>query len=183
VSDDRRQKEGALADFVEEMQTQQLARVPGVAVFPHPNRDTTPLALRANVDHNHVLHERVVVVSIEVVGVPQVAAQDRYAYDDLGYTDDGIEHLTVRFGFSEAPDVPDALRSACVTEVLDLDPDAMDRASFFVSRGAIRRTLSGGMAGWRKGLFVALAHNAADPAARFQLPSERTVTMGSDVEI
>jgi len=183
VSDDRREKEGSLADFVEEMQTNELTRVPGVAVFPHPNRDTTPLALRANVDHNHVLHERVIVVSIEVVGVPQVSARKRFEYDDLGYTDDGIEHLAIRFGFSEAPDVPAALHSACVTQVLDVDPDEMDRASFFVSRGAIRTIRPGGMARWRKGLFVALAHNAADPASRFRLPSERTVTMGSDVEI
>jgi len=135
------------------------------------------------VDHNQVLHERVVIVSIEVVGVPQVPAHKRFTHDDLDYSDDGIEHLTIRFGFSEAPDVPQALQAACVAEVLDLDPEAMDHASFFVSRGAIRRTRSGGMAGWRKGLFVALAHNAADPAARFRLPSERTVTMGSDVEI
>src|SRR5205085_8479859 len=67
VSDDRRDKEGSLADFIEEVRSDHLVRVPGVAVFPHPNRDTTPLALRANVDHNHVLHERVVVVSIQVV--------------------------------------------------------------------------------------------------------------------
>jgi KUP system potassium uptake protein len=183
VSDDRREKEGSLADFVEEMQRQELPRVPGVAVFPHPNRDTTPLALRANVDHNHVLHERVVVVSIEVIGVPQVPAQKRFVHDDLGYSDDGIEHLTIRFGFSEAPNVPEALRSACVAEVLDFGPDDVDRASFFISRGAIRRTRSGGMSRWRKGLFVALAHNAADPASRFRLPSDHTVTMGSDVEI
>jgi KUP system potassium uptake protein len=183
VSDDRREKEGSLEDFVEEMRTQQLARVPGVAVFPHPNRDTTPLALRANVDHNRVLHEHVLVTSIQVVGVPQVSAAKRYSYDDLGYSDDGIEHLTIRFGFSEPLDVPGALRTACVAKVLDVDPDEMDNASFFVSRGAIRRTRQGGMAAWRKGLFVGLAHNAADPAARFQLPSQRTVTMGSDVEI
>ncbi|BDZ45628.1 hypothetical protein GCM10025866_15370 [Naasia aerilata] len=176
-------KEGSLTDFVEEMQTVRLNRVPGIAVFPHPNSDTTPLALRANVNHNHVLHERVLVVSIEVLGVPEVPDHKRYVYDDLRYTDDGIEHLTVRFGFSETLDVPAALRAACVAGVLDGDPDEMDAASYFVSRGAIRRTRSGGMARWRKGLFVTLAHNAADPASRFQLPSERTVTMGGDVEI
>ena len=183
VSEDRREKEGSLADFVVEIRTEDLARVPGVAVFPHPNRETTPLALRANVDHNHVLHERVIVVSIETVGVPQVPRHKRFSYDELGYADDGIEHLTIRFGFSETPDVPAALRMACVSDVLDLDPDAMDHASFFISRGTIRRTRAAGMVRWRKGLFVALAHNAADPAARFQLPSERTVTMGSDVDI
>ena len=181
VSEDRREKEGSLADFVEEVRTERLVRVPGIAVFPHPNRDTTPLALRANVDHNHVLHERVIVVSIEVVGVPQVPQRKRFTYDELGYADDGIEHLTIRFGFSETPDVPEALRSACVAEVLDLEPNAMDQASYFISRGAIRRTRATRMAWWRKGLFVTLAHNAADPAARFQLPSDRTVTMGSDV--
>jgi KUP system potassium uptake protein len=79
--------------------------------------------------------------------------------------------------------VPNALRSACVAGIVDDDPNAMDRASFFVSRGAIRRTRRAGMAKWRKSLFVGLAHNAADPASRFQLPSERTVTMGTDVEI
>jgi KUP system potassium uptake protein len=183
VSDDRREKEGSLEDFVDEVRSEHLARVPGIAVFPHPNRDTTPLALRANVDHNHVLHERVIIVSIEVIGMPQAPQHKRFAYDELGYADDGIEHLTIRFGFSETPDVPEALRSACVTDVLDLEPNAMDEASFFISRGAIRRTRSAGMARWRKAFFVGLAHNAADPAARFQLPSDRTVTMGSDVDI
>ncbi|MBW4041576.1 MAG: potassium transporter Kup [Acidobacteria bacterium] len=183
VSDDRREKEGSLADFVEEVRSERISRVEGVAIFPHPNGETTPLALRANVDHNHVLHERVVVVSIEVVGVPVVPQRKRFVHDDLGYSGDGLEHLTIRFGFSETPDVPAALRSACVADVLDVDAEEMERASFFISRGAIRRSRRSGMVGWRKGLFVALAHNAADPAARFQLPSERTVTMGSDVDI
>ncbi|WP_233551053.1 potassium transporter Kup [Amnibacterium setariae] len=183
VSDDRREKEGSLAEFVDEVREQHLVRVPGVAVFPHPNRETVPLALRANVDRNHVLHERVIVVSIQTIGIPQVPLHKRYEYDPLDYADDGIEHLTIRFGFSETPDVPAALRAACVADVLDLEPDAMDRASFFISRGAIRRTRAHGMAKWRKSLFVGLARNAADPAARFQLPSTRTVTMGSDVDI
>ena len=183
VAEDRQRKEGSLAEFVEEMRTRQPARVQGIAVFPHPNNDTTPLALRANVDRNHVLHERVIVVSIEVLGVPQAPAEKRFVYDDLGYADDGIEHLTIRFGFSETPDVPAALGSACVAGVLGADKHEMEHASYFVSRGAIRRTRSAGMANWRKSLFVGLAHNAADPASRFQLPSERTVTMGVDVEI
>ncbi|MGT2424829.1 potassium transporter Kup [Amnibacterium kyonggiense] len=183
VTEDRVEKEGSLADFVEEVRSEHLARVQGVAVFPHPNRDTVPLALRANVDHNHVLHERVVIVSIEVIGMPTAPEEKRFTPDELGYTDDGIEHLTIRFGFSETPDVPAALRTACLMHVLDLDAAAMDSASFFVSRGAIQRTRRTGMASWRKSLFVGLSHNAANPSARFQLPSDRTVTMGSDVDI
>ncbi|MFD1719953.1 potassium transporter Kup [Amnibacterium endophyticum] len=182
VQEDRKEKEGSLADFIEQLRAAGLPRVPGVAIFPHPNAQSVPLALRANVKANHVLHERVVIVSIRVVGVPVVPPEQAYRTDDLGY-DDGIDHVSIEFGFSQEPDVPAALRAVCERGVLGCDPDEMDRASYFVSRGAIRRTRPTGMARWRKGLFVTLAHNAADPASRFNLPSTRTVTMGTDVEI
>ena len=65
--------------------------MPGTAVFPHPTKETTPLALRANVEHNHVLHEHVVIVSGEPENVPHVAEADRRdRVDELGYADDGI---------------------------------------------------------------------------------------------
>ncbi len=89
----------------------------------------------------------------------------------------------MRFGFSDEQDLPQALRAACRVGVLDLKPSDFKRASYFISRGAIRTTRRQGMVPWRRSLFVALAHNAADPAARFRLPALRTVTMGSDVEI
>ena len=183
VSEDRKEKEGSLAEFIEEAQVNKVPRVPGVAVFPHPNKDTTPLALRANLDHNGILHERVIIVSVQILRVPYVPSSEAFTYDDLGYADDGIEHLTLRFGFSEAPDLPEALRAARAAGVLDVEQADLDRASYFISRGAIRESRSRKMARWRRGLFVTIAHNAADPAARFRLPSLRTVTMGTDVEI
>lgn len=183
VQADRKKKEGSLAQFIEEVRVQKLPRVPGIAVFPHPNKESTPLALRANVKHNHVLHENVLIVSTTTAQVPHVPPSEAYVYDDLGYTDDGIEHLTIRFGFSDEPDIPRALRDACRAGVLPFKPKDFNRASYFISRGAIRATKDKGMVRWRRGLFVALAHNAADPAARFGLPALRTVTMGSDVEI
>jgi KUP system potassium uptake protein len=66
-----------------------------------------------------------------------------------------------------------------------LEPGVVDveRASYFLSRGAVRRTNAPGMARWRKALFVVLAHNAADPAAYFGLPRDRTVIMGSDIDV
>ncbi|WP_431221534.1 KUP/HAK/KT family potassium transporter [Leifsonia xyli] len=66
---------------------------------------------------------------------------------------------------------------------LPLNAANFKQASYFISRGAIRTTRTQGMVRWRRSLFVGLAHNAADPAARFGLPALRTVTMGSDVEI
>ncbi|QIZ97464.1 potassium transporter Kup [Leifsonia sp. PS1209] len=183
VQEDRKKKEGSLQQFIEDIRAKNLPRVPGIAVFPHPNKDSTPLALRANVEHNHVLHESVIIVSMSTASVPHVPPLEAFTYDELGYTDDGIEHLTIRFGFSDKPDIPRALRAACYAGVLPLDARDFKEASYFISRGAIRTTKKSSMVRWRRSLFVALAHNAADPAARFGLPALRTVTMGSDVEI
>jgi KUP system potassium uptake protein len=183
VQQDRKTKEGSLSEFIDDVRVQNLPRVRGIAIFPHPNKDSTPLALRANVKHNHVLHEHVIIVSVTFAPVPHVPTLEAYTYDDLGYTDDGIEHLAIRFGFSDEPDLPRALRAACRAGVLPLKAGDFKHASYFISRGAIRTTRSKGMVRWRRSLFIALAHNAADPAARFGLPALRTVTMGSDVEI
>ena len=72
-----------------------------------------PLALRANTDHNHVLHEAVIIVSASAANVPHVPLEERLTVDDLGYAGDGIQHLSVRFGFSDDPDLPGALHQAC----------------------------------------------------------------------
>jgi KUP system potassium uptake protein len=184
VQDERRKLEGPLDEFVERVNSDKVPRVEGVAIFPHPNKNTTPLALRANVEHNHIMHRRVIIVSVITASVPHVTRKNAFAFDDLGYKNDGIEHLTVKFGFSDERDLPRALRAACLAKVIKLSPDEMDEASYFVSRGGIRPTRgSENMVAWRKRLFVAIAHNAADPAASFRLPPQRTVTMGSDVEI
>ena len=183
VSSNRREKEGPLRTFVEDVRERAVPRVPGTAVFPHPGKDTTPLALRANVEHNHVLHETVIIVSASTANVPHVPASEAFTLDDLGYDDDGIQHLSVRYGFSDEPDIPRALRQACAQGVLGLHATDVGDASYFLSRGAIRRTSAPGLARWRKTLFLVLAHNAADPAAYFALPRDRTVLMGSDVDI
>ena len=158
--------------------------MPGIAVFPHPNKDSTPLALRANVKHNHVLHEHVIIVSTTTAQVPHVPPSEAFVYDDLGYTDDGIEHLTIRFGFSDEPDIPRALRDACRAGVLAAQGEGLQpRVVLHLARSDPHHRRTRAWCRWRRSLFVALAHNAADPAARFGLPALRTVTMGSDVEI
>ncbi len=114
--------EGPLHDFVEEMRERRLTRVPGTAVFPHPTKETTPLALRANVQFNDILHEHVVLVSIRTESQPHVPPDERIEIDDLGYADDGIVHLELRFGFQDAPNIPGALRQARgMTDELDID--------------------------------------------------------------
>jgi KUP system potassium uptake protein len=183
VSANRRKQEGSLHDFVEEQYHRGLPRVPGTAVFPHPGKDTTPLALRANVQHNNVLHHGVLIVSATAESVPHVPVSERFTTDHLGHPDDRVQHLAIRFGFSDEPNIPEALRQACDLGVLEPGITNVPEASYFLSRGPIRRTRAHGMATWRKVLFLALARNAADPAAYFCLPADRTVTMGSPVDV
>jgi len=183
VSANRRTLEGSLSDFVDKVQAHDLPRVRGVAVFPHPSKETVPLALRANTLHNHVVHETVVIVSLAAANVPHVPPAERLTLDDLGYADDGVQHLSVRLGFADPPDLPAALRQAHDEGLIEPRTADVEGASYFVSRGAIRRSTAPGMARWRKALFVALTHVSANPAAYFGLPPDRTVAMGSDIEI
>ncbi len=173
--------EGPLPEFVEHLHAAKIARVPGTAVFPHPTRLTAPLALRANVEFNHVLHQRVVIVSVVAQNVPHVPPSERLSVDALGPVDDGIVHIAARFGFQDEQDIPELLHAArAASDEVDFDPDA---ASYFLSRITIERCDNPGMSGWQKRLFIGLAHNAANPAAYFHLPVDRTVVMGSRIEL
>ncbi len=173
VSANRRAEEGPLREFLDCLRDARppVERVPGTAVFPSPGVDTTPLAMRANVEHNHLLHERVILVSAETVDVPYVPRRQRVAVCELG---GGIVHVRARFGFQDAPDLPDALRLA------GLDGD---EATWFLSRMTIVPTHAPGMSWWRKKLFMGLNRHAASPAADFRLPFDRTVLLGSQVPL
>jgi KUP system potassium uptake protein len=182
VHANRARQEGPLREFVAELHAMDppLPRVSGTAVFLNPSKESTPLALRANVEHNHVLHERVVIVTVQSETVPRVQPADRVTIDDLGFDDDNIAHVTASFGFQEEPKVPQALRLAN-EKGLEGDID-VERPTYFLSRTTIRVTDAAGMARWRKRLF-ALSHNAANPIEYFGLPPERTITMGSQVPL
>ena len=181
VTERRVELEGPIAEFVEQERRDPAQRVPGIAVFPHPTRDTTPLALRANLDFNHVLHQQILVVQVVYENQPHVARAERLSFDDLGYRDDGISHVTLRFGFSDEQDIPDALADVSEHDP-ELDLDGVP-VSYFLSRITIERGRGPGMPAWRKRLFVAIAHNAANPAVYFRLPVSRTVVMGTTVEL
>jgi KUP system potassium uptake protein len=173
--------EGSLSDFVENLRKEPVTRVTGTAVFPHPTKETVPLAMRANVEFNGVLHEHVVIVSVVSENVPYVPRSQRLSVDSLGYSDDGIVHLAARFGFQDDQDIPATLRDAfMLTDELEVDPDT---AFYFLSHITIERGVRGGLMTWRKRLFIGLAHNAATPAAYFQLPVDRTIVMGSRVDL
>jgi KUP system potassium uptake protein len=182
VTRNRERKEGSLAGFIEVLRITQppVQRVPGTAVFLNRGVKTTPLAMRANVDHNHTLHEAALIVSIESVPAPYVAEDERFTISSLSYPDDGISSVVARYGFQEQPDVPDIVRRAAPG--LETPCDLAD-VTYFLSKMEIVQTDAPGMAPWRKRLFLATAHIAADAVDYFQLPRNRTVLLGSAIEI
>jgi KUP system potassium uptake protein len=185
VSRARARDEGSLQEFIEELHDRKppLLRVPGTAIFLNRGKTTAPLAMRANVEHNEVLHDHVLILAIETLPVPYVAKEKRLEIDDLGYTDDRIYHVKARFGYMETPNVPSLLpliRAAGTEGQGQLDGG---KVSYFLSTIEVRRGNAPGMNPWRKRLFVATARLTADAAEYFQLPRDRTVIMGSRIDL
>ncbi len=175
----RDRSEGPLPDFLAGLAERRPPRLPGTAVFLNRGSATTPLSLRTHVDHIHVLHQHVLIVSVQTPPVPRVPAADRISVEDLGEC--GILVVTVRFGYMERPDVPAALQLlGPVTEATDVD---IDQASYFLSRVEVVAGPEPTMAPWRKRLFIAITHMKADAAGYFRLPSDRTVIIGARVEV
>jgi KUP system potassium uptake protein len=184
VTANRSREEGPLREFIDQLDSgdSPVERVPGTAVFLSANPTKTPLALRANVEHNHVLHERVIIVSLETARVPHIAEAKRLRADHLGHPADGITVLMARFGFQDEPNVPATLRLAAERNLLEGTLD-VDQASYFLSQITIVPTDAPGMSSWRKRLFLTMAHNAAHPAAYFRLPDDRTITIGERIDV
>jgi KUP system potassium uptake protein len=183
VTQRREREEGSLREFIDSLHERRppVTRVPGTAVFLNRNKTTAPLAMRDSVDHVHALSENVVILSIETLSVPHVSPADRLVIDDLGYTDDKITHASARFGYMDQPDVPAVLRqleSAQTECVIDAS-----EASYFLSTIDLYRGDAPGMSRWRKTLFLATAQITADAANYFGLPRDRTVIMGSRIEV
>jgi KUP system potassium uptake protein len=183
VTQRRQEDEGQLREFIDSLRerTPPVQRVPGTGVYLNRTKVTTPLAMRATVEHLRTLHEHVVIVSIETLAVPHVAPVDRLVIDELGYADDGITHAGARFGYMDQPDVPAVLR---LIERAEIEcPLEVDEASYFLSTIDLHRGSAPGMSRWRKNLFVATSHITADAAEYFRLPRERTVIIGSRLEV
>jgi KUP system potassium uptake protein len=184
VTRSRTAHEGSLQEFLARLCRGEPAvqRVPGTAVFLSPGKETTPLALRAQVDHSGVLQDRVVIVTLDDVGIPHVDPRDAFGVLVLGSGRFKVTHLTVRVGYSDEPDVPAALALARKRGVLERSLD-LEHASYFLSRIHIVPSGDHNLSGWRKRLFVKMARNAASPVDHFALPGDRTVEVGSQISL
>jgi KUP system potassium uptake protein len=179
----RHREEGSLRRFIGDLHRKQppVERVAGTGVFLNREPETAPLAMRASVRHLRALHEHVVILTIETQPVPHVKPADRLSIDELGYHDDGITHATARFGYMDRTDVPRVLRQIQKQDIeFELDPSS---ASYFLSKVELLPGDAEDMARWRKHVFLALTHVAADAAEYFHLPRERTLIVGARIYI
>jgi KUP system potassium uptake protein len=183
VTRQRQRDEGPLRSFIDQLHAMKppLQRVPSTAIFLNRGKATAPLALRANVEHNQILHEHTLILAVETVPVPHVPVAERLTVDDLGYKDDRIIHVTARFGYMDPANIPGLLPLIAKASVES--PLEDDRLSYFLSRIELHPGNTPGMSRWRKRLFLATSRITADAAEYFQLPRDRTVIMGSRIDL
>ena len=153
------------------------AKVPGTAIFMNSGSNGTPSALLHNIKHNKVLHERVVVLTVQIADIPYVDEDERFKISSLG---DGFYRVVLHYGFMEETDVPAALSTL---DNICGGPFEMMQTSFFLSRQTLLTAEKPGMAIWREKLFAWMMRNAATPMEFFRLPTNRVVELGSQVEI
>jgi len=184
VTRNREKTEGSLQDFLYQvrMADPPVHRVGTVAVYLSPDKRTTPLALKAEVEHHNVFHDKVLIVSIEMVGVSHVDPADKFDVEILGAGLFKILHVALRSGYRDSLNVPAALALARKRGLLERNLD-LEHASYFLSRITITPTRDKGMRRWRKAMFTAMARNSASPIEQFSLPVNRTVTVGSQIAV
>lgn len=170
--------EGALPlpIFIGSIRVQPPHRVQGTAVFLTARSDAVPHALLHNLLHNQVLHEQVVLLTVVNEDMPRVSAQDRVEVESYG---EGFFRVILHFGFMDETDVPAAL-ALCHLDELDFSPM---RTTYFLSRETVIASKIVGMARWREALFAFMLKNANGNLRFFNLPLNRVIELGTQVEM
>ena len=171
-----RLQEGALPTDIFLKSIARAGRVPGTAVFLSANADGIPIGLLHNLKHNHILHERVVFLTMRTEGVPHVAQEKRREVEELG---EGFYRIVLRYGFMDEVDIPAEL----LLEERAGGPFTPMDTSYFLSRQTLIASRRPGMAIWREKLFAGMVRNAESAMESFKLPTNRVIELGSQIEI
>jgi KUP system potassium uptake protein len=171
-----RKNEADLDWLVRKLEAKPPHRVNGTAVFLTSTPDAAPSALLHNLKHNHMLHERNIIMSIKTADTPYVANKDRV---EIGNVSNTFTSVTVTYGFMETPSVPKAL-ALCRRRHLNIDASA---TSFFLSRRVLRPASRSQLPRWQEKLFIWLAGSAEDASAYFQIPADRVVEVGTQIAV
>ncbi|HYF62975.1 MAG TPA: KUP/HAK/KT family potassium transporter, partial [Herpetosiphonaceae bacterium] len=165
-----------LTEVTDMLKTHPPLRVPGMAIFLSARPEGAPEALLANIHHNKVLHQHVLLVTVQNRTIPHVPPADRLALSPIGH---GLYTLTVSYGFMETPDVHQAL---CELHIPEVAFDA-DETTYFINRTRVIPTKLPGMALWREKLFALMSSNATNAADFFALPPSQVIEIGTRVEV
>jgi len=165
-----------LDDFLQSLFVGPPARVAGTAIFLRGESDGVPHALLHNLSHNKVLHERVVFLTVHIREEPWVPPSEQVRIVELGHN---CFQVNLYYGFKDEPDIPQAL-ALCGQYGL---PVEMMETSFFIARQTVISTPGTGMAPWREHLFVTMSRNARGAADYYQIPANRVIELGTQVEI
>jgi KUP system potassium uptake protein len=176
VANKTRRLETPLIDLLGGLEKAELCRVSGTAVFLTADAESAPTALLHSLKHYKVLHEQNVVLTMTTETTPHVPMTERVTIEPLGGS---FQRMLLRFGFMDTPNVPKALALAR-REGLAFD---IMSTSFFLSRRSVRLDPRSGMPAWQARLFILLARNADDASSYFQLPTNRVVEIGTQVNV
>ena len=160
--------------FIDALLISEPVRVAGTAVFMTSNNDRVPNAMLHNLMHNKVLHERVLVLSMQVFDVPYVPEIDRVEIKALK---GGFYRVTVQYGFKDEPDIPAAL-ALCAAQDMEID---MMETSFFLGRATLIPKVGSEMMDWREKLVVFMYKNASSAMSFYKIPTNRVVELGAQV--
>lgn len=165
-----------LSKFFEQVEKDHPHRIPGTAVFMTLNRNIAPAVLLHHYKHNQVLHEKVILLSILTEHEPEVSTLERVRVTDLSH---GFVKVVARYGYMETPNVTTILR-LCESSGLHVD---IDHISYYLGRESFIVTGKVKMAHWRKKLFILLSRNARPATEYFNLPPDRVMEVGSQIEL
>lgn len=166
----------SLTEFMERIRTSPPIRVPGTAIFLYGRHLSLPFALLKNVEYNKILHDQVILLTVVTQDIPYVLAKDRLDVEDLG---ENFFRVTIKFGFTQSPDIPHALELIRDQGIkLDL-PEAM----FFISRETLIPSSNPALNPWQERIFILMFRNASNPIVFFGIPSKQALEIGTLVEI
>ncbi|HEX6099263.1 MAG TPA: potassium transporter Kup [Thermoanaerobaculia bacterium] len=161
--------------FLGELAGGRIVRVRGTAVFLTRQQHGIPTALLHNIKHNKVVHERVVLLSVNVEETPHLAENERHEWIDLGQ---GVYRLILRFGFMEDPNLPRIL--AGIEGPVSFNPMT---TSYFLGRETLVAARAKGMAAWRQQLFAWMTRNATSASNFFSLQPNQVIELGAQVRM
>jgi KUP system potassium uptake protein len=174
-----RLSDGALTPelFVTSLRMRPPVRVPGTAVFMHRTRNAIPPALLHSLKHYKAMHEQVILLTVMTEEVSHLRQDERLQFGELG---EGIYRVSARYGFAEEPDIPALLTRVAEERGLKIPP--MDTTYFLGRETLIVTRRPSGMSMWREKIFASMMRNAESAARFFQLPPNRVVELGAQIE-